>query len=98
LLVTLWDVTDVAAYEVTGRFYEEASRGTPLDVALHRAVRDLEHLPDARAFILVGNGRTVLDGLTPPRPALRPLAAAGLIIAGAFLILVAWRVRARARR
>lgn len=98
LLVTLWDVSDVTAFEVTGRFYEEASRGIPLDAALSRAVRDLDHLADAKAFVLVGNGRTVLEGLTAPTAAGRRLVAAGLILAALLLVLVAPRVRARGSR
>jgi hypothetical protein len=92
LLVTLWDVSDRAAFEITGR-YEEAARGIPLDRALARTQRALGDLPDARAFVLVGDGRMTLNGLTPPPRRARALVASLLIAAGALLGILAWRRR-----
>ncbi|GAB3922135.1 CHAT domain-containing protein [Larkinella terrae] len=63
VLTTLWSVEDQATYELTERFYEHLSRGTPKDLALRHAKLDwlktasrANQLPYRWAgMILVGN-------------------------------------------
>ncbi len=85
LLVTLWDVPDATAYEMTSLFYEEAAKGLPVAAALARARARSSPSHASAAFVLVGDGGLRLVGARRPPPRTGTILGVLLVVGGCAL-------------